>query len=821
MKYLSLILFISLNTTIFAQQNIDLFIWAGQSNALGMQGDAAQYPDDPDNLDNQILINWTVPNGGNSNGWVTMGAQDIGHYFPSGHFGPEVTFSRKLLQAGYNPAIFKFTQGATSIFQHWLNPGEGGLYDDMIFALNTAITDLQNQGYTITIRGFVWIQGESDSNSDDAANAYFTNLTTLLNDFRNNAVNIPNLPVILGVDEQFFNLPGYERHQILNAHQDIALNDNSIKFTSMYGYPKADDTHLTPEGLIAHGEDLFDSFQLLISGKHPSSYCYLSSIGNHTSFLRSAWGQSFTTDCSGILSNITFEAVTQISSSATFTLYNGADCSGTVLATKTLNSIEIGNNIIDLTNETLYLDKEHTYYFDIVSDNGDTWEINFSDVNNVFGVLRCTADNDVTATCGRTFLDYDMDFSVTLDENTSCNIYSSGNEISFERTSWGQSFVPICSNYLKSVTFSAASNLNTPSTFTLYDGDNCNAAILGSKSINTITTGNNIVTLDNPVHLYAGNTYYFQIASNDTNTTWQINYNNTDVVSGLLTCTSDDGLNNCGRNFPSYDMNFSLNIGESSCENITNIYTFNYNGKTYEVVKDTKNWEDAAACATERGGELARINDADEQSAVWNELNNNANIDLSSTVASNGGDASYVWIGGNDLTTEGTWIWDGNNDGIGDQFWSGDTNGNTVGGLYSNWGNEPDNADNQDCLAIALTQWPLNTGTLGSPGQWNDLKADNLLCYVIEYPTILDIEEVSNYNIKLYPNPVNNILFITNDKSIRRIVILNSTGQILNNFEVYNEDKPIHLNFSKIKSGLYFIKIILDNGQTITKKVIK
>jgi len=89
MKYITLILAISLSTTLFAQENIDLFIWAGQSNALGRQSNAANYPADTNNLDNQIRFHWTVPNGGNSGGWTTMQPQDLGHYFPAGHFGPE------------------------------------------------------------------------------------------------------------------------------------------------------------------------------------------------------------------------------------------------------------------------------------------------------------------------------------------------------------------------------------------------------------------------------------------------------------------------------------------------------------------------------------------------------------------------------------------------------------------------------------------------------------------------------------------------------------------------------------------------------------
>ena len=803
----------------FAQENIDLFIWAGQSNALGRQGDAANYPADVNNLDNQIRFNWTVPNGSNSGGWATMEPQDLGHYFPVGHFGPEVTFSRNLIQAGYNPAIFKFTQGATSIFQHWLNPGDGGLYDDMVTALNTAITDLENQGNTVTIRGFVWIQGESDSNSDNAANAYFNNLTTLLNDFRTNVVNNPTLPIILGVDEQFFNLTGHERHQILNAHQNIALNDNTIKFTSMYGYPKADVTHLTPVGLTNHGEDIFDSFELLISGQNPTSNCILSSVGNHNSFARRSWGQSFTTDCSGILSTITFEAISQHNTSATFTLYNGADCSGTVLASNTLNSIPIGNNIVDLTSEGLYLDKEHSYYFDIVSDNGTIWEIDFSDIDNVFGVLRCTSDDGIE-NCGRTFLDFDMDFSVELTEADNCVLSSSGSVVSFERTSWGQTFSPLCSGNVTSVTFNAASDLNTASTFTLFDGTDCSATVLYTKPINTITTGDNTVTINSPIYLNENNNYYFQITS-DNNSTWHIHYSNTDLVTGMLVCTSNDGTSNCGRTFSNFDMNFSLTIGESDCNSISNIYSFNYDSRTYEVIKETKSWADAAACAVERGGVLARINDDAEQTAIWNELNNNANIDLSTTIASNGGGTSYVWIGGNDLASEGTWIWDGDNDGAGDQFWSGDSNGNPVGGLYSNWGNEPDNAQNQDCLGIALTQWPINSGSLGSAGQWNDLKVSNMLCYIIEYSTILSVDKFNKENILIYPNPVNDMLFIDNNNLIRNITIVNQLGQTIKNIKVFNQSEFVQVNFSNIKSGIYFVNILFQNGKIITKKVIK
>ncbi len=667
MKKIIILVFITLSFTLFAQ-NVDLFIWAGQSNALGRQGDAAGYPADVNNLDSQIMFNWTVANGNNSGGWTTMQPQ-VG-YFPTGHFGPEVTFSRKLKQAGYNPAIFKYTQGATSIFQHWQGPGDGGLYDNMVTSLNTAITQLQNQGHTVTIRGFVWIQGESDSNSNAAANAYATGLHAIISDLRNNVVQNANLPIILGVDEQYFNLTDHEEHAILNAHQDTALNDADIKFTSMYGYPKADATHLTPAGLIRHGQDLFDAYQLLISGQQPLENCSLSSGGTQVSFERSAWGQSFTTNCSGNVSAISFSAASDHPGTATFTLHNGADCSGTVIFTQTLNGITTGNNTVNLSG--IYLNKEHTYYMNIVSDAGAVWRINYSNVDNVFGVLR----------------------------------------------------------------------------------------------------------------------------------------------------TNQNG-GDCDRTFQSFDMNFTVTItGNSSCANSANIYPFTYNGKSYEIVKENKTWTDAAACAVERGGFLTEINNQPEQDAIYDELQNNAGITVTNTVAPDGGNASYVWIGANDIAQEGHWVWNGNNDANTTQFWQGGRTGNPVGGLYNNWGNEPDDWNDQDAAGIALTQWPVNSGSLGSASQWNDVDASNTLYFVIEYSSILNVNNEHLKEVKIYPNPVVDVLYIGNvDNSILNVSIYNALGQLIKSSN--DNSKRINIDLSDINNGIYFVRIVFNNQEVVTKRIVK
>jgi len=175
------------------------------------------------------------------------------------------------------------------------------------------------------------------------------------------------------------------------------------------------------------------------------------------------------------------------------------------------------------------------------------------------------------------------------------------------------------------------------------------------------------------------------------------------------------------------------NDNTEDCTSADKVYSFTYNGTSYDIVKITKTWKDAASCAVERGGYLAEINDEAENTALFNELAN-AGISNSSTVASDGGGASYVWIGGNDMASEGSWIWDGKNDHSGIQFWQGDSNGAPVGGLYNNWGNEPDDYENkQDALGLAITKWPLSLGNLGSPGQWNDVNEDNKLFFIVEH----------------------------------------------------------------------------------------
>ncbi|MBN1542582.1 T9SS type A sorting domain-containing protein [candidate division KSB1 bacterium] len=264
------------------------------------------------------------------------------------------------------------------------------------------------------------------------------------------------------------------------------------------------------------------------------------------------------------------------------------------------------------------------------------------------------------------------------------------------------------------------------------------------------------------------------------------------------------------------------------CADPGNIFTFYYGDIKYELVKENKTWSDAAACAVERGGFLAEINSQEEQDSLFYQVKQ-AGIDVAQTVAPDGGRASYVWIGGNDLAVEGKWIWDGDNDGTGPQFWQGTRNGSAVDGHFTNWGREPDNYNNQDALGLAITDWPL-----GTAGQWNDIDPENTLYYLIEFghptgicPPIRAESRPRDYALlNNYPNPFNNATIIRYSLEERSRVVLsihNSRGQQVERLvEEEKEAGTFQVHWSSpesLASGLYWARLWTETG-VVSHKIL-
>ncbi len=285
------------------------------------------------------------------------------------------------------------------------------------------------------------------------------------------------------------------------------------------------------------------------------------------------------------------------------------------------------------------------------------------------------------------------------------------------------------------------------------------------------------------------------------------------------------------------DWNFGYQVRCLADEFISS-YHFEYNGKNYEIVKDFKSWEDAAADAVSKGGYLIEINDLEEQNAIYDTIVNGAQIADDYVTVNNGGGIAYVWLGATDKNTEGTWLWDGNDDAEGLNFWTGQGqngtgNGQVVDELYNNWGgassgevNEPDNyGSGQDACAIALAGWPAGTTMLGIASEWNDIIKSTELYYVIEYDNDNSIKSIKKNKFEIFPNPANRNVTVkgNNIENVKYIRLISITGSKLYNIDNKKKCNELEIDVSYLTSGIYFLSLYNKNNILIQseKLIIK
>jgi hypothetical protein len=81
----------------------------------------------------------------------------------------------------------------------------------------------------------------------------------------------------------------------------------------------------------------------------------------------------------------------------------------------------------------------------------------------------------------------------------------------------------------------------------------------------------------------------------------------------------------------------------------------------------------------------------------------------------------------------------------------------------------------------------------------------------------------SDVKIQIYPNPIDNLLFINNENNIndiKQIHIINSAGIIIMSNNV-DRKKHFMIDLSRLTSGIYYIRFDMTNNEFITKVFIK
>jgi hypothetical protein len=110
-------------------------------------------------------------------------------------------------------------------------------------------------------------------------------------------------------------------------------------------------------------------------------------------------------------------------------------------------------------------------------------------------------------------------------------------------------------------------------------------------------------------------------------------------------------------------------------------------------------------------------------------------------------------------------------------------------------------------------------GTKVLPGLWFTGFWDFPHCYTTLPSTEVELHE----QIDVFPNPVSSYLRLLNQSRFEIIMIrvIGLSGQIAYSYPNENRGNWMDIPMDGLISGFYFVQIVLENGRTVTKKIIK
>jgi iduronate 2-sulfatase len=190
--------------------DVQVFLVAGQSNcdgrgpASGLTGPLAKWAKPQDDVSITYscskLRGPALTSGGFrplQPGWSVAPGKNRPTELPSGTFGPEVSFGRAMADRMKDKkvALVKFAEGGTSLAKDWNPEVKDRLYAAFLDFTRTSLKDLKDKGHTVTVRGMIWHQGESDAAL--TAEEYEKHLTAFIGRVRKD-LDLQDLPFGIG-----------------------------------------------------------------------------------------------------------------------------------------------------------------------------------------------------------------------------------------------------------------------------------------------------------------------------------------------------------------------------------------------------------------------------------------------------------------------------------------------------------------------------------------------------------------------------------------------------------------------------------------------
>jgi hypothetical protein len=250
---------------------IDVYVCAGQSNAHGWQANPASlsltnlhYVNTPDAralfaYQANLITQKNFYSQGSVGQLSTEGAGYAGNF--SG-FGPELSAGSDLaVRFGKPLALVKFASGGADLHTQFLKSANL-LYPRLISEVTNSLQQLIDHGYAPTVKGFFWLQGESDAMVNPST--YAADIAQFISDVRTD-LNARTLQFIL--TEINSNLPAFALSQggvaqVNQAMVNLQKTDPNVTFVTTADITNgfADTIHYSADQIITIGQRWASAF---------------------------------------------------------------------------------------------------------------------------------------------------------------------------------------------------------------------------------------------------------------------------------------------------------------------------------------------------------------------------------------------------------------------------------------------------------------------------------------------------------------------------------------------------------------------------------